>query len=108
VRVTFPSAPGRPVIPTFVVVAAGLAAAMLFIMRTVARRRAPASTSAQLDPDRLAARIASLDAAFERKRLGAKALGRDVDDAERAAYDDERDRLKRELTDALARRDARG
>jgi hypothetical protein len=111
VRVSFPSASRRPVIPTFVVVAAGLAAAMLFAMRTIARRRVPAERApvdADADPDRLASRIAALDAAFDRKRLGARALGREVDADDRAAYEAERTRLKGALTDALARRDERG
>jgi hypothetical protein len=108
VRVSFPDAPGAPRIPQYVVAAAAVAALLLFAMRMVAGRRAAAPASAEsLDPDRLAQRIAALDAAHDRRRLTARALGRDVDVAEQATYDAERTRLKGELTDALARRDAR-
>lgn len=108
-EVSFPSVSGRPLIPQFAVVAAGVAALLLFAMRMVASRRVGAATSATaLDPDRLAQRIAALDAAHERRRLAARAMGREVDAGEQATYDAERTRLKGELTDALARRDARG
>ena len=107
VRVSFPTAPGTPRIPQYVVAAAAVAALMLFAMRLVAGRRATAPASAEsLDPDRLAQRIAALDATHDRRRLTARALGREVDAAEQATYDAERTRLKGELTDALARRDA--
>lgn len=108
-RVSFPSAPRNPRIPQFVVVAAGLAALMLFALRTVARRRAPAALGeAGDDPERLAHRINALDAAFERRRKAAQTAGGEVPPAERAEYDAERERLKRELTDALAARGPRG
>lgn len=109
VQVSFPSVAARPLIPRYVVVAAGVAALLLFAMRMVASRRVGAAESpATLDPDRLAQRIAALDAAHERRRLTARALGREVDADEQATYDAERTRLKAELTDALAHRDARG
>jgi hypothetical protein len=101
VRVSFPAGPaGRPRVPQFAVVAAALAALMLFALRFVARRRAPAPAAGEVEPERLAQRIASLDATFERRRSPT--------DEERATYQAERERLKRELTDALAQRDERG
>lgn len=109
VQVSFPSVAARPIIPQYAIVAAGVAALLLFAMRTVASRRvgAPAS-SASLDPDRLAQRIAALDAAHDRRRLAARALGREVAVDDQATYEAERARLKSELTDALARRESRG
>lgn len=111
VQVSFSTVPRRPRVPQYAVVAAAIAAALLFALRMVASRRvnrAGDDAPARLDPDRLAQRIAALDASHDRRRLAARALGRDVRADEQVAYDEERARLKAELTDALARRDDRG
>lgn len=107
VRVSFPGTPRAPIIPTYVVAAAGAAALMLFALRFVAQRRVGASSgrvTETVDPERLALRINALDAAFERRR---KAAGGEVAPEARAEYDAERARLKQELTDALAARGGR-
>ena len=107
-RVSFAPAPRglgdagieRPWLAAMVAVA--LAGLTLTVVRITSRRRglydtAPARATGP-DPERLARRIAALDAAFERERAPT--------DARRAEYVAQREALKRELTDALARRDA--
>ena len=111
VQVSFPTVPTRPRVPQYAVVAAAIAAVLLFGLRMVASRRvAPAgeTSPASLDPDRLAQRIAALDASHDRRRLAARALGREGDAGEQSTYEEERTRLKAALTDALARRADRG
>jgi hypothetical protein len=84
-------------------IAVALAGLSLTVVRVAGRRRglydpAPVHVAGP-DPEQLARRIAALDAAFERERAPTS--------TRRAEYTAQRDALKRELTDALAARDAR-
>lgn len=101
VTVSVPRAPAAPRGTNFVlVVAVGVVAvaALAFALRRSRRRviavAAPIISPTESEIDALARRIASLDAAFE--------SGAAPSDAERAEYERERARLKRQLADRLA------
>ncbi len=75
---------------------------LLALARSFQRRTASAravGVPVEETPDRLAQRIVELDSRFQRRRAPT--------DAERAAYEQERQELKGRLTDALLDRDAR-
>jgi hypothetical protein len=102
VRIEFPGVAmsRRPLLLAGLLAVLG-AAMLLAFTRAVGRGRlAGGAGAAGEDPERLARRIADLDAEFARQRA--------PDDAAREAYQRRRDDMKRQLTDLLARRSGTG